>query len=64
MPDQPIITKQTIIQSILDLRKIYSDLSPERFAQMYARKYKIKASAVLKVIQQYEGDENAKNKEA
>jgi hypothetical protein len=36
--------------SILDLRRIYADMSDEEYSQWYFKKYRVKADAVLKVL--------------
>lgn len=51
-------TQAEIRQSILDLRRIYSDLSDQKFSVWYSKKYKVKANEVYDIIQQ-EGKANA-----
>ncbi|MBU5670265.1 hypothetical protein KQJ23_00335 [Paenibacillus sp. MSJ-6] len=47
-------TQAEIRTSILDLRRIYPELSPERFALRYQRRYGVPAKSVLQVIQEQE----------
>ncbi|AZS17405.1 hypothetical protein [Paenibacillus lutimineralis] len=48
-------TQEEVKQSILDLRKIYSELSDERFAARYSKKYRVPVSAVMGVLEQSGG---------
>lgn len=41
-------------ESILELRKIYHDLSAAQFAKLYHRRYKVPKAAILKVIKEWE----------
>ncbi|MNC45982.1 hypothetical protein D3C75_949760 [compost metagenome] len=43
--------RDKVVQSIKDMRRIYPELSDERFAQWYSRKFRVKADAVLKVLE-------------
>ncbi|MBW4838622.1 MAG: hypothetical protein KZY74_04445 [Paenibacillaceae bacterium] len=47
-------TQSEIRKSILDLRRIYSELSDERFAYWYQRRYRVPAETVLRVINEQE----------
>lgn len=46
-----ISTPAEIRRSILDLRGIYHELSDERFAIWYSRRYKVPVKDVAKVIE-------------
>lgn len=46
-----ISTPAEIKNSILDLRRVYSDLSDERFAIWYSKRYKVSLPAVKRVLQ-------------
>lgn len=44
-------TPEEVRQSILDLRRIYSGLSDERFVAWYSHKYGVPKDAIKKVLQ-------------
>ncbi|MNB67075.1 hypothetical protein D3C75_135580 [compost metagenome] len=54
--EKALTSHERVKQSILDMRKIYTDKDDLAFAKWYGAKYRIKADAVLKVIQG--GDQN------
>ncbi len=45
-------TQDEIRKSILELRKIYSNLSDREFSVWYSNKYKVSAKQVYSIIQQ------------
>lgn len=45
-----IIDRQTIIQSVKDLRKVHSSMSDQEFARMYEKKYGVLQNVVLSVL--------------
>ncbi|MNX78606.1 hypothetical protein D3C86_1102070 [compost metagenome] len=45
-------TQAEIRKSILDIRRIYPELSDERFAQWYHHRYRVPIKSVLQVIQE------------
>ncbi|GAA0850535.1 hypothetical protein GCM10008915_63870 [Bifidobacterium pullorum subsp. gallinarum] len=51
-------TQDEIRKSIIELRKIYNNLSDLQFSVWYSKKYKVKANEVYDIIQQ-EGKANA-----
>ncbi|MFD3261872.1 hypothetical protein ACE3MQ_25050 [Paenibacillus lentus] len=49
-------TPEEIRKSILDMRRIYHDLSDDRFAARYNKRYKVPVDAIKRVLQEEAGN--------
>lgn len=52
-------TEVDMVQSVKEVRRIYSDLSDEEFVRMYARKYRFREHDVADFLQQIQTQESA-----